>query len=278
MTRASQGRLDGARGPGKAAVGAGASRELAVGLLGPFGLWLGGQALQMTTGRLRALLAVLAMSPGHAVSVDRLARAIWGNEPPDNARRTVQTYVTRLRSLLGAELIDTTTAGYVLRVDPEQVDALRFVRLLEVRPRDAGCDADPMTQRARLMAALGLWRGTPFEDVPSPWLAESEAAQLSERYLAALEQRIDLDLAAGSDRGLVAELLRLTTAYPLREPLWVRLLIALQRSGRRAEALATYETVRVRIAEDLGVDPGPELQRTYADLLAGRKPKRSPTR
>ncbi|HEX8928841.1 MAG TPA: BTAD domain-containing putative transcriptional regulator, partial [Actinomycetota bacterium] len=131
---------------------------------------------------------------------------------------------------------------------------------------------DRATERDLLVEALALWRGTPFDGVRSDWLERTQATRLQERYLAALERRIDLDLADGSPAGLAAELGGLTGRHPLRESLWARLLVALARSGRPAEALERYQAIRVRLAEELGADPGPELQRVHADLLAGRAP------
>ena len=244
--------------------GGGAGGVVAVGLLGPLRVSLDRVPLELTTGRLRTLLAVLAMSAGETVSVDRVAGAMWGEVFPVSPQRSVQTYVTRLRGVLGPGLIGTRPAGYVLRVDPDQVDALRFLRLLDA----AFEQPDRAAQRRLLGDALSLWRGDPFEDVPSAWLEESEAPRLAERYLTAVEWRVDLDLAAGRHEEVVAELSHLTARFRLREPLWVRLLVALDRCGRQAEALARYETIRVRIAEELGVDPGPELQQVHADLLS----------
>jgi DNA-binding SARP family transcriptional activator len=212
---------------------------------------------------------VLALSAGRAVSVDRLATAVWADEePPGNVRRSVQTYMARLRSALGTGSIGSTPTGYVLHADPEHVDALRFVRLLGT----AAAAPDTVVERARLTEALDLWRGRPFEGVPSGWLEESETPWLLERYLTALEWRLDLDTSAGRHGELVVELSELTARYPLRESLWARLLIVLDRSGRRADALARYETIRTRIATEFGVEPDPTLQRIHADLLARSRP------
>ena len=242
---------------------------LEVGLLGPLQVSVAGRPVALPPGRLPALLAVLALSAGHTVSVDRLATAVWGEDLSVDARANVQSNVRRLRRLLGADLIATRGGGYALAVDPDRVDALRFVRLLD----EAAAAADPATQRDRLVEALGLWRGTPFDGVRSEWLEQAQLPRLQERYLAALERRIDLDLADGSPADLAAELGELTARFPLRESLWVRLLVVLERSGRPAEALERYEAVRVRLAEELGTDPGPELRRVHADLLAGRAPE-----
>ncbi|MEU5878710.1 BTAD domain-containing putative transcriptional regulator [Spirillospora sp. NPDC047279] len=240
-------------------------RTISVGLLGPFEITVGGVPVVLTAGRLRALVSVLALSAGRPVSVDRLSLAVWsGEEPPVNVRRSVQTYLARLRGLLGPASIRSTPTGYALNVDSEAVDVLRFVGLLEAADGDAA--------RLRLAEALELWRGEPFDGVPSTWLHESEAPWLVERYLIALERRLDLDISGGRHERVVVELSELTTRYPLRESLWARLLIALDRSGRRADALTRYETVRARIAAELGVEPDTTLQRIHVDLLARRTP------
>jgi DNA-binding SARP family transcriptional activator/tetratricopeptide (TPR) repeat protein len=226
----------------------------------------------MTAGRLRVLLATLALSAGQGVPVSRLVAAVWGEQPPVNPRRGVQTYVTRLRAMVGGDLISTRPDGYALELEPDAVDVLCFGRLLD----SATAAGDPATRRSLLTEAIGLWRGEPFEGLDSEWLG-LRAPRLVERYLAAVEDRADLDLAtADRDRrravALVAPLRELTARHPLRESLWVRLLLTLAQCGRRAEALARYETMRARLADELGTDPGPQLQRIHADLLAGTGP------
>jgi DNA-binding SARP family transcriptional activator/tetratricopeptide (TPR) repeat protein len=244
---------------------------LEVRVLGPLDVSVGGRAVELTSPKLRTLVAVLAMEAGSPVSVDRLAAALWDEDLPEHLRRSVQTNLTRLRGVLGPGLIVTGSAGYQLAVDPEHVDALRFVRLLDTAARAP----DAVTTRARLAAAFALWRGSPFEDVRSGWLAGTRA-RLVERYLAAVERRIDLDLAEGRHADLVGHLQELTASHPLRESLWVRLLTALDRSGRQAEALAWYESVRQRLADELGADPGPDLRQIHADLLSVRPPHARP--
>jgi DNA-binding SARP family transcriptional activator len=241
--------------------------RLEVRLLGPFGVLADGKPLDVSAGRSSALLAVLAMSAGRVVSIERLADMVWGEDLPANTRRSVQTYVTRLRSALGPGAISTAGAGYVLNIDPDDVDALRFQRLLD------GSGTDGSTERQRVVAALNLWRGDPIEGVQSAWLADYERPRLVERYLSALERRIDLDIAAGRAADLVAEVRDVAGQHPLRESMWVRLIVVLDRCGRPAEALECYETIRTRIAGELGVDPGPELQRIYANLLRGTPPE-----
>jgi DNA-binding SARP family transcriptional activator len=244
------------------------ARGPSVRLLGPLYAAVDGRTVELPTGRLMTLLAVLAMSAGKPVPAERLADFLWADEQPGNARRIVQTHLARLRTALGAEAISTTPHGYTLRANPEDVDALRFHRLL-----DAAAGApDRTVERGRLGEALALWRGLPFEGINSDRLHRMEAAALLERYLAAVERRVDLDLAAGRTSELMPQLQELAEAYPLRESLWVRLLTVLGHCGRQAEALERYESIRVRLADELGVDPGSELQQTYTALLAGRPP------
>ncbi len=240
--------------------------RLAIGVLGPFEVYVDGRSRPVSAGRLRALLAALAVWAGRPVPVDRLAMALWGERLPGNARRGVQLYVTRLRALLGEASIGTSRSGYELRIAPDEVDALRFARLFAA----ARAEADPVQRYANLVAALRLWRGDPLEDVDSALLRESEGPRLVELRLLAVEQRIDMDLAAGEAAEVVAECGALVARFPLRESLWRRLLLALDRCGRQAEALNRYEAIRSRLADELGVAPGPDLRQAFADLLAGR--------
>jgi DNA-binding SARP family transcriptional activator len=166
----------------------GVAEKLTVRLLGPIEVTMGGRPVVVTSGRLRtllAVLAVLAMAAGKTVTVDRLADAVWEDELPGNTRRSVQTYVTRLRGALGAESIMTTPAGYALRARPEDIDALRFVRLLEAA---AGAPDHAAAERSLLVEALALWRGAPFGGVQSDWLDHAEAPRLVERYLAGVTE------------------------------------------------------------------------------------------
>jgi DNA-binding SARP family transcriptional activator/tetratricopeptide (TPR) repeat protein len=253
-------------GTGEGACGGGLLAVLTVGVLGPLVVAVDGRSVELTTGRLRTLLAALAVSAGRTVSLERLVEALWDGDGPGNARRGIHVYLTRLRAVLGTDAITTEPGGYLLRAAPDQVDAVRFVRLLDATAREP----DPAAQRALLDEALELWRGTPFDGVRSEWLARSETPRLVERYLAATERRADLAIADGSPGELVGRLRELTGQHPLRESLWARYLMVLDRSGRQAEALRSYETIRVRLRDELGTDPGPALREVHADLLAGR--------
>ncbi|MEO3802198.1 BTAD domain-containing putative transcriptional regulator [Nonomuraea sp. B1E8] len=241
---------------------------LTVELLGQLRVSVSGRPVELPAGRLRALLAVLALSAGRVVPVDRLASAVWGADQRGDPRANVRTNVKRLRRALGTsagQLIVARPGGYLLSAEPDRVDALRFGRLLD----EAAAARDRVVERSRVAAALGLWRGTPFDGIRSDWLEQSVAPALQERYLTAWERRIDLDLAGGSCPDLT-EPADLAERHPLRESLWVRLLRALEAAGRPAEALERYETIRRRLAAELGADPSPELRQVHADLLAGR--------
>ena len=242
--------------------------DLGIALLGPLRVRLGERDLEVRSGRLQAVLAVLAMEAGRPVSTEQIARAVWGEDLPVNVRKSVQTNIVRLRRLLGGSRIRTEPGGYLLDVEPDQVDAVRFGSLLSA----AALESDPSGERRLLTEALALWRGTPFESVGSPWLDEVESERMIELYLSARERWFDLDLAAGRYDAAVAELREITARFPLREALWSRLLTALRLSGRHAEALACYEAVRVLLANELGVDPGPELRRQYSELLDNESP------
>jgi DNA-binding SARP family transcriptional activator len=239
-------------------------RGLAVGVLGPMLVSVGDRHLTVSAGRLRAMLVVLAMSAGEGVSVDRLVGAVWGEDLPSDPRRTVRTYLTRLRRILGPAAFDSVPDGYRLLVAPDRVDAIRFVRLLDAAAR-AG---DPGTERCRLAQALALWRGTPFTGVPSPWLREVEATRLVERRLSALERRVDLDLGLGEDtQELVAELRALIARHPLRERLWGQLMTALYRSSRQADALAAYRLLYRTLDEELGLQPCAAIRELHRRIL-----------
>jgi DNA-binding SARP family transcriptional activator/tetratricopeptide (TPR) repeat protein len=232
-----------------------------VGLLGPLELRMGNRVVSLSR-RLRRLLGALALSAGRPVSVDVLADCVWGEDLPVRVRGSLATYVLRLRRILGDGVIVTLPDAYVLAVEPGQVDALRFLALVDAAAR-AG---DEGQERRMLGEALDLWRGPALEGL-GPVLESMERPRLTERRLLAWERRIDLDLAAGDAAVLVGELRELTVRHPLRESFWVRLINALRAADRPAEALECYEACRKALAEELGTDPGAELQRLYSDML-----------
>ncbi len=239
-------------------------RKVEVGLFGGTRVRVDGVDVPVSAPRLRSLLGVLALSAGETVLVDAIGLRVWSDQPPDRLRPTVQTWMSRLRTTLGAEVVQARPDGYSLDIPRADVDVLRFVDGLD---RAARLPV-PGDERQALDEALSLWVGAPFADLTSTWFEEAITPGLTERYLAARERRIDLDIAGGVLEPLLAEVRDLTAEYPLREPLWARLIRLLKATGRHAEALACYDEVRRLIADQLGVDPGAELRALHAELLA----------
>jgi DNA-binding SARP family transcriptional activator len=232
-------------------------------LLGPLEVLLEGRPVELPGRRVRTLLVLLALGGGRIVTFERLAAGIWDDTPPVHVRGSLQTYVGRLRRVLGEEAIVTDPSGYRLRVPPVWVDAVEFRRLV----REAEECTVPSDQRRLLRAALALWPEGPTGEALTEWLRRYESPGLVERYLWAFERRVDLDLSSDRHPALVSEVRALTDRFPLRETLWARLLRALQVSGRRAEALGRYEELRTRLSCELGVEPSAELQAIHRSLL-----------
>jgi DNA-binding SARP family transcriptional activator/tetratricopeptide (TPR) repeat protein len=215
----------------------------------------------------RAVLAMLLLHANEPVSAERLALALWGEDAPDGAVKTVHVHVWRLRKALGdADLIATTPAGYCLRVRPDELDAASFERLLE-DGRQALADGRAEHAATLLRQALALWRGPPLGDLAGEPFARAEIARLEEQRLAALEARIEADLAAGRHAELVGELRRLVAVHPTREGLAARLMLALYRGGRQTEALQAYQDARRVLVTDAGVEPGPRLRELQQAIL-----------
>jgi YVTN family beta-propeller protein len=215
----------------------------------------------------RALLAVLLLHRGEAVSTDRLSDEIWGEQPPASAHKLVQGYVSNLRRALGDGLLVTEGRGYVLRVEPGQLDVGRFETLV-AQGRGALEQGDALTAAAVLREAIEVWRGPPFADFAYEPFAEAEIARLEESRLAALEDRIEADLASGESARLVGELEALVRERPLRERVRGQLMLALYRSGRQADALQAYQDARRELLDGLGLEPGRALQELERAILA----------
>jgi len=239
------------------------------GILGPLEVRDDRGALVRVPGaKERALLADLLVHAGRVVSADRLVEDLWGGRPPGHPASTLQGRVSALRRALGpagAGLVVTRLPGYVLEVDPGRVDGVRFERLVA----EAQALAPPEGPRAArlLEAALGLWRGAALVEFADQSWAQVEAARLEELRLAAQERLAEWRLAAGGHAGLVGELEGLVAAHPTRERLRGLLMVALYRSGRQAEALELYRATRALLAEELGIDPSPELRRLHQAIL-----------
>jgi predicted ATPase/DNA-binding SARP family transcriptional activator len=236
-------------------------------ILGPLEVGDDAAPVAIPGAKERALLADLLVAAGRVVSADRLVEDLWGDHPPANPANALQGRVSALRRALGpaAVMLATRPPGYALEVDPERVDAARFQRLV-AEARQAAA-ADPAGAVRLLAAALGLWRGPALaEFADQPW-AQAEAARLEELRIAALEARAELVLQAGGHAGLVGELEGLVAAHPHRERLRELLMLALYRAGRQADALGLYQQTRAVLAEELGIDPSPQLQRLHQAIL-----------
>jgi predicted ATPase/DNA-binding SARP family transcriptional activator len=205
----------------------------------------------------RGLLACLVVHARQPLSTDRLVEELWGDDGSNGAARTVQTYVSQLRKLLHGESasLQTRPGGYVLEVDPGDIDAYRFEQGLVA----AGAEGDPRRRLEMLDATLELWRGAPLGEFAGVGWADREATRLEALHLQALQGRYDALIDLDRAREVVAELELLVSAHPLDETLWAQLLIALYRSGRQADALGAYQQARRHLVDELGIEPGPQL-------------------
>ena len=220
--------------------------------------------------RERAVLALLLLSANRVVPAERLADDLWGERPPEGAAHALNVHLSRLRTALreagGGEVVVTRPPGYLVHVDPATVDAFRFEALVtQARERIVQGEAGPAA--VMLREALGLWRGPALADVADLPRAQAEAVRLEEARLAALEDRVEADLACGRHTEVVAELDALTRAHPFRERLWAQRMVALYRAGRQADALRVYQELRVRLGEELGLEPTGALRRLEGAIL-----------
>jgi DNA-binding SARP family transcriptional activator/tetratricopeptide (TPR) repeat protein len=250
-------------------------------VLGPLRLVVGGEVVRVASARQRAVLALLLVSANRSVPIPRLIEAVWGPHPVSSAHNLVHTYVWRLRTLLteaGERRLLTEPAGYLLRVKPGELDFVEFDRLVD--EGRAALGAGEVSRAAgSLRTALGLWRGEPFADIAlHDGDQVAEVQRLVEARVAALEERVEADLALGRHEMLIGELRQLAIQHPLRERIAGQLMLACYRSGRQADALAAFGQIRGRLVEELGMDPGGELRdlhskilRADPDLRAGRR-------
>ncbi|MFC9970527.1 BTAD domain-containing putative transcriptional regulator [Spirillospora sp. NPDC127200] len=242
------------------------------GVLGPLGVWSAdGAPVAVRGAKVRALLAVLLVHEGRPVPADRLIDDLWGDAPPRNPAGALQVKVSQLRRTLdeaepGArDLVSFEEGlGYRLRVEAEAVDAMRFTGAL-ARAREA---AAPRSRAGLLTEALDLWRGPAFADFADARFAQAAIAFLDEQRLTALEERAEARLEMGEQGALVGELGDLVERHPLRERLRAAYMRALYGSGRQSEALETYTDLQVRLREELGLDPGPEIAGLHRRILA----------
>jgi DNA-binding SARP family transcriptional activator len=214
----------------------------------------------------RTLLALLLLHANEVVPTGTLIELLWTEAPPADAAKALQVQVSRLRRALDADVLRTLPGGYLLEVDPGEFDLRRFEELAAAG-RELLAKGDAAAARGTLADALELWRGTPLAEFAMNPLARREAGRLEELRLATLEDRIDADLALGAHRQLVGELEALVARHPLRERLRAQLMLALYRAGRQADALAAYRDARRALVDELGIEPGRELQELEQSIL-----------
>ena len=242
---------------------------LTFGVLGPLEVRDGPDVIDVHGPQERALLALLLTEPGVVVATSAIVAGIWGDDQPADGRKTVQSYVSRLRRTLpdnGSDLLLTRSPGYLAAVEPARVDAEKFRTMV-------GCGRDDLTAgrhadaSSTLREALGLWRGEAYAEFDAPF-AVVERTALEELRLAALEDRMAADLGGGAGPELIGELEGLVARHPWRERLWAQLMTALYRAGRQGDALGAFRRAREALVNELGVEPGPDLRAIEAMVLA----------
>ena len=231
-------------------------------LLGPLEVSDDDRPLALGGVKPRSVLAILLMHANELVTTDQLIDQIWGGTPPARAGKNVQVHISRLRKLLDPGRLTTHPGGYVLHVEPDELDVARFEQLAA----EAG-GAAPSVAARKLREALALWRGPALADLAYEGFAQPEITRLGEMRLAVLEQRIDADLALGRHAELVGELEALVARHPLQERPRCQLMLALYRSARQAEALEAYRRARRELSEELGLEPSERLKQLEQGIL-----------
>ncbi|WNI27239.1 AfsR/SARP family transcriptional regulator [Streptomyces sp. ITFR-16] len=247
-------------------------------VLGPLSAEVDGGSIVPSAGKPRQILALLALYPGRVMPVPTLMEEIWSTAPPQSALTTLQTYILQLRRRLGTamgtdtpsrakDILATRHGGYLLQIPEESVDVHDYERL--VREGQAAFETgDNAVSAARFKAALDLWRGGALVDVRIGPILDIEVRRLQESRLMTVERRVDAELRLGRHAELIAEMTELTARHPQHEGLHSQLMVALYRSGRQASALEAYRRLRMRLIEELGVEPSPQLQRLHQAMLA----------
>ena len=243
-------------------------------ILGPLEVVADGHAVALGGSKQRSVLALLILHANQVVSRDRLVEELWGSSPPKTVDKVLQGCISRLRKALEPEissadqarLLVTRPPGYVLELEAEALDLRRFERA-RADARAAAARGNYAQASAALRAGLALWRGPPLGDLAYEPFAQPEIARLENLRLAALEERLDADLALGRHAAVIGELESLVSAFPLYERFHAQLMLALYRSGRQADALQSYRDARRRLVDELGIEPSPELTRLEQAIL-----------
>jgi DNA-binding SARP family transcriptional activator/predicted negative regulator of RcsB-dependent stress response len=242
-------------------------------LLGPLEVWDGNERIDLGGGKQRALLALLLLNANRIVRRTQVVDWLWSTEPPRTAEGLVHEHVSRLRRALrccttepSGQRLRTQPAGYLLQVEPGELDLERFERLVE-QAQHGMASHDLQLAARTLRQALGLWHGSALANLPPSLAVDAESTRLEEGRLVALEERVEIDLRLGRHAYLVGELETLVACYPNRERLRHQLMLALYRSGRQVEALTVYRDTRQMLAEELGLEPSPALQQLERAIL-----------
>lgn len=239
-------------------------RRLRFRILGPLEVDAGSGPLPLGGPKQRTVLAALILRANDVVPIDVLTQEVWGEDPPATARNTIQTYVSQLRKAVGHDRVQARPPGYSLELDPSELDVARFERLLADARRTRA--TAPGTSAAMLEEALGLWRGSPLSGIAEGSLVP-EITRLAELRAEAEEDLVDDLLAVGEHARVIGRLEVFLGREPLRERSWGQLMLALYRDGRQADALAAFQRARGVLADELGIDPSPELMRLHERIL-----------
>lgn len=230
-------------------------------VLGPLEVRSSGRSVRISGKKPRVLLATLLLDSGRIVGADQLVEVLWPDRPPRSAQANLRTYVSSLRTDLGAEYLRGDGSGYAIDVPDGALDLLAFEELVA---------------QARFADALALWRGAPLADLPGSPLWDRRLEPLNEVRLRAAEELIGQRIESGDHAGAITQLRGLLVEHPYREDLWSRLVLALNRAGRKAEALRAYATIRAQLVDELGVEPGADLRRAHESILADEAPPVAP--
>jgi DNA-binding SARP family transcriptional activator len=231
--------------------------------LGPLQVRQDGAPVAVPGAKPRAILTMLGLHGGSVVAADTLVELLWGEDPPRTAAKALQTHISSLRRALGDGFVLTAGAGWTLA--ESEVDASRYKSAARLG-RDAAAAGDTSQAVARFEEALALWRGVP--ELPDGRRGTSEKTRWIEGHAALVEDRLDALLATGRAAEVIGDLEAAVADAPLRERRWGQLMLALYRAGRQGEALSAYQRARSLLADELGVDPGPELRRLEAAIVA----------
>ena len=245
-------------------------------VLGSLQVHINGRECTPQASKVRQVLALYLLRANKIVSVDSIIAELWGDRPPRTAVTTAQTYIYQLRKLIAAhggeslasETIRTTSHGYIINVKNGQLDCMEFERMVE---QGRGLLMEGETSRAAVLLrqALRVWNGPALTGMEHGRLLQSDVAHLEEMRMLALELRLGAEMRLGQHRELIPELKSLVRTYPYHEWLHAQLMIALQRSGRRGDALSAYREVRRLLSTELGVEPSADLQRVHEKVLKG---------